>query len=79
MYHPLDGIKRTLAALNANVQSIVNHVSNEVSSFTVAPGAVTIQVEELKDSYDIEKLSNDIMNRMVTIASKSTNRGINRR
>ena len=75
----LDGIKRTLAALNANVQSIVNHVSNEVSSFTVAPGAVTIQVEELKDSYDIEKLSNDIMNRMVTIASKSTNRGINRR
>ena len=75
----LDGIKRTLAALNANVQSIVNHISNEVSSFTVAPGAVTIQVEELKDSYDIEKLSNDIMNRMVTIASKSTNRGINRR
>ena len=29
--------------------------------------------------YDIEDVSNDIMNRIVSIASKATNRGVNRR
>ena len=75
----LDGIKATLNALNASIKSIVNNNQNEISSFTVAPGAVTIQVAELSDSYDVEELSRDIMNRMVAIASKSTNRGVNRR
>ena len=31
------------------------------------------------DKYDIEDVSNDIMNRIVSIASKATNRGVNRR
>lgn len=75
----LDGIKATLNALNASIKSIVNNNRNEISSFTVAPGAVTIQVAELSDSYDVEELSRDVMNRMVAIASKSTNRGVNRR
>jgi hypothetical protein len=38
----LDGIKATLSALNASIKSIVNNNRNEISSFTVAPGAVTI-------------------------------------
>ena len=75
----LDGIKATLNALNASIKSIVNNNRNEISSFTVAPGAVTIQVAELSDSYDVEELSRDVMNRMVAIASKSTNRGVSRR
>lgn len=75
----LDGIKATLAALNSTIKGIVNNNTNTASSFTVAPGAVTIQVAELSDSYDVEELSKDVMNRIVAIASKSTNRGVNRR
>ena len=75
----LDGIKATLSALNSTIKSITNNNSNLTSSFTVAPGAITINVAELSDSYDVEELSKDIMNRMVTIASKATNRGVNRR
>ncbi len=75
----LDGIKATLAALNNTIKSITNNNNVQSSSFTVAPGAVTIQVAQLNDSYDVEELSKDVMNRMVAIASKSTNRGVNRR
>ena len=75
----LDGIKATLAALNSTIKGIVNNNTNTTSSFTVAPGAVTIQVAELSDSYDVEELSKDVMNRIVAIASKTTNRGVNRR
>lgn len=75
----LDGIKATLAALNSTIHSITNNNTTQTSSFTVAPGAVTIQVAQLNDSYDVEELSKDVMNRMVAIASKSTNRGVNRR
>jgi hypothetical protein len=38
----LDGIKATLAALNSTIKSIANNSDNSISSFTVAPGAVTI-------------------------------------
>jgi hypothetical protein len=38
----LDGIKATLDALNSTIKSIVNNNTNTTSSFTVAPGAVTI-------------------------------------
>ena len=75
----LDGIRTTLNKLDATIKSIVNNNKNETTSFTVAPGAVTIQVAQLNDSYDVEELSKDVMNRMVAIASKSTNRGVNRR
>lgn len=75
----LDGIRATLAALNSTIRSITNNNTTQTSSFTVAPGAVTIQVAQLNDSYDVEELSKDVMNRMVAIASKSTNRGVNRR
>ena len=75
----LDGIRTTLNKLDATIKSIINNNKNETTSFTVAPGAVTIQVAQLNDSYDVEELSKDVMNRMVAIASKSTNRGVNRR
>lgn len=75
----LDGIRATLAALNSTIRSITNNNTTQTSSFTVAPGAVTIQVAQLNDSYDVEELSKDVMNRMVAIASKTTNRGVSRR
>ena len=75
----LNGIKATLAALNSTIKGIVNNDNSLTSSFTVAPGAITIQVAQLSDSYDVEELSKDVMNRMVAIAQRATNRGVNRR
>ena len=76
----LDNIRATLANLDSSIRSLVtNNINTQTSSITVAPGAVVLNVAKLNDSYDIEELSNDIMNRMVNIASKATNRGVNRR
>ena len=75
----LDGIKAVLNKLDTSIKNLVANNTKEINNFTVAPGAVTIQVAQLNDSYDVEELSKDIMNRMVSIASKTTNRGVNRR
>ena len=76
----LDGIRATLASLDSSIRSLItNNITTQSSNITVAPGAVVLNVAKLNDSYDIEELSNDIMNRMVNIASKATNRGVNRR
>ena len=58
--------------------SIVNNnlLNNEIN---ISKGAIQITVGNLNDKYDIEDVSNDIMNRIVSIASKATNRGVNRR
>ena len=58
--------------------SIVNNnsLNNEIN---ISKGAIQITVGNLNDKYDIEDVSNDIMNRIVSIASKTTNRGVNRR
>lgn len=65
-----------LRSLIHNISTIDNSNNYEIN---IAPGAVAIQVAQIADSYDIEELSNDVMNRMVAIASKATNRGVNRR
>ena len=53
--------------------------SNQTSSITIDPGAVVIQVEKLNDKYDVDSLATDVFNKITTIASKATNRGVNRR
>ena len=75
----LDGIRATLDKLNSTIKTITNIEGSNVSSFTIAPGAVVLNVAKLNNSYDVEDLSNDIMNRMAVIASKASGRGVNRR
>ena len=75
----LEGLHSTIAELRSlihNISTINNSTNYEVS---IAPGAVVINVDELANSYDVEELSADIMNRMAAIASKATNRGVSRR
>lgn len=76
----LEGIKAALLKLDSSIKAVTN-ISNktESNSYTVAPGAVVIQVEQLNDAYDVDTLSADIMNRMYAIGNKSTNRGVSRR
>ena len=76
----LEGIKAALLKLDSSIKAVTN-ISNktESNSYTIAPGAVVIQVEQLNDAYDVDTLSADIMNRMYAIGNKSTNRGVSRR
>ena len=75
----LEGLHSTIAELRSLIHNISTTNNSTNNNITVAPGAVVIQVEQLADSYDVEALSADVMNRMVAIASKATNRGVNRR
>ena len=76
----LEGVKDTLLKLNSSIQSLTNITNKtESNTYTIAPGAVVIQVEQLNDAYDVDTLSADIMNRMYAIGNKSTNRGVSRR
>ena len=76
----LEGVKDTLLKLNSTIQSLTSITNKtESNTYTIAPGAVVIQVEQLNDAYDVDTLSADIMYRMYAIGNKSTNRGVSRR
>ena len=75
----LSGLQSTIGQLRSLIHNILAIDNSTNSNITIAPGAVVINVDQLADSYDVEALSADIMNRMVSIASKATNRGVNRR
>jgi hypothetical protein len=75
----LESLYSTVDKLRSLVHSFSNINNSKNYDITIAPGAVVINVDELANSYDVEELSNDIMNRMATIASKATNRGVSRR
>lgn len=75
----LNGLYSTIDQLRSLIHNISTIDNSTNSSITIAPGAVVINVDQLADSYDVDALSADIMNRMVSIASKATNRGVNRR
>lgn len=75
----LEGLRSSMDKLRTLVHSISTIDNSNTQSISIAPGAVVIQVEQLADSYDIEEVSRDVMNRMVAIANKATNRGVNRR
>lgn len=75
----LSGIRATLEAFNSHMQSLTNITNNSAGDITIAPGAIQISVGKLNNSYDVDDLANDVMSRMVSIASKTTNRGVSRR
>lgn len=73
------------ASLLASLLSTTKNYSNlkndnqQVSAVNVNPGAVVIQVEQLNDKYDIDSVATDVFNKITSIASKATSRGVNRR
>ena len=77
----LSSLQNSLLKFQSTIDGTVSGITSEAnnSSINIQPGAVVIQVEELANNYDVEKLSNDVMNRMTAIAAKATNRGVNRR
>lgn len=74
----VDVLKAHYDALAGDVSGRSYSTANS-NSITIAEGAIQIAVEKLNDKYDIEDISNDIMDRMYTIAAKSSSRSVSRR
>ena len=67
--------------LNASHTSALSNISSsdESSILNIEPGAVVVQVSQLNDKYDVNELYNDITDRIYSIASQSSGRGVRRR
>lgn len=68
-------------SINSTFATAVGGISNndESSNITIQPGAIVLEVQQLNDQYDIDKLYNDITDRVYSIASKASGRGVSRR
>ena len=75
----LNKMVTALETFQATVGGIVTSVGNSSKSIQIEPNAINISVGQLANGYDVEDLSNDIMDRIVSIASKASGRGVNRR
>ena len=70
----------SLLSAMSNISSYsFSNTRNAGSELNINPGAVVIHVDKLDDKYDVDELATDVFNKLSTIASKATNRGVNRR
>lgn len=68
-----------LSAISGIGSYSFSNTRNAGSELNINPGAVVIHVDKLDDKYDVDELATDVFNKLSTIASKATNRGVNRR
>lgn len=68
-----------LSAMSSIGSYSFSNTRNADSELNINPGAVVIHVDKLDDKYDVDELATDVFNKLSTIASKATNRGVNRR
>ena len=68
-----------LSAMSGIGSYSFSNTRNADSELNINPGAVVIHVDKLDDKYDVDELATDVFNKLSTIASKATNRGVNRR
>ena len=68
-----------LSAMSGIGSYSFSNTRNAGSELNINPGAVVIHVDKLDDKYDVDELATDVFNKLSTIASKATNRGVNRR
>mgnify|MGYP004630785337 CR=1 FL=1 len=68
-----------LSAMSGVGSYSFSNTRNAGSELNINPGAVVIHVDKLDDKYDVDELATDVFNKLSTIASKATNRGVNRR
>lgn len=68
-------------SLGASVRASISNITNRTSSsaITIQPGAVQLNIEQLNDKYDVEELFNDVADRLYSIASRASGRGVSRR
>lgn len=68
-----------LSAMSGIGSYSFSNTRNAGSELNINPGAVVIHVDKLDDKYDVDELATDVFNKLSAIASKATNRGVNRR
>lgn len=68
-----------LSAMSGIGSYSFSNTRNAGSELNINSGAVVIHVDKLDDKYDVDELATDVFNKLSTIASKATNRGVNRR
>lgn len=68
-----------LSAMSSIGSYSFSNTRNAGSELNINSGAVVIHVDKLDDKYDVDELATDVFNKLSTIASKATNRGVNRR
>ncbi len=68
-----------LSAISGIGSYSFSNTRNAGSELNINPGAVVIHIDKLDDKYDVDELATDVFNKLSTIASKATNRGVNRR
>lgn len=68
-----------LSAMSGIGSYSFSNTRNAGSELNINPGAVVIHIDKLDDKYDVDELATDVFNKLSTIASKATNRGVNRR
>lgn len=68
-----------LSAMSGIDSYSFSNTRNAGSELNINPGAVVIHIDKLDDKYDVDELATDVFNKLSTIASKATNRGVNRR
>ena len=74
----VDVLKAHYDSLAGNIAS-QNYNTSNAQNIQIAEGAIQVNVAKLNDSYDINDISNDIMDRMYAIAAKSSSRSVKRR
>ena len=80
-----EALKEAFSAFASNLGSSVREAVSNItkntdnSNFTIASGAIQLNISQLNDSYDVDELFNDVADRLYSIASKSSGRGVNRR
>ena len=68
-------------SLSASVRASISNIANRTNSsaITIQPGAVQLNIEQLNDKYDVDELFNDVADRLYSIASRASGRGVSRR
>lgn len=74
----VDVLKAHYDSLAGNIAA-QNYNTSNAQSIQIAEGAIQVNVAKLNDAYDINDISNDIMDRMYAIAAKSSSRSVKRR
>lgn len=69
------------SSLGSSVREAVSNITKNTdnSNFTIASGAVQLQIAQLNDKYDVDELFNDVTDKIYSIAARASGRSVSRR
>lgn len=69
------------SSLGSSIREAVSNITKNTdnSNFTIASGAVQLQIAQLNDKYDVDELFNDVTDKIYSIAARASGRSVSRR